>query len=233
MNFVSDALTIGLVLILLFGSIALYLYTRIQHSEQKINLLESILLDLKMSNEIKSYTELPADEDELEHVQHKQGEHSSAVAKEEPYTPFDDEQEEQKQQKQEEQEQEQQEEQHQEEVPLIRVLDNEEVEHAKIKSDSVPSVSIDMPLASSSLDQKSVDSKVNYESMSLKELQAAARAKGITGVHTKAQLIKALKAVEHQDDSTVLSAGLSTGLSGFLSQAGQNSFIETSASLSE
>ena len=52
MNNISDTLTIGLVLVLLFGSIALYLYTRIQQSEQKINLLESILLDLKMSNEI-------------------------------------------------------------------------------------------------------------------------------------------------------------------------------------
>lgn len=60
MTSLSDTLTIGLVLVLLFGSIAIYLYTRIQQAEQKISLLESILLDLKMSSEIKSYTELPA-----------------------------------------------------------------------------------------------------------------------------------------------------------------------------
>ena len=62
MNYFSDTLTISLVIVLLFGSIALYLYTRIQQSEQKVSLLESILLDLKMSNEIKEYTELPASE---------------------------------------------------------------------------------------------------------------------------------------------------------------------------
>jgi hypothetical protein len=60
MTSLSDTLTVGLVLVLLFGSIALYLYTRIQQSEQKISLLESILLDIKMSSEIKSYDELPA-----------------------------------------------------------------------------------------------------------------------------------------------------------------------------
>lgn len=62
MNYFSDALTIGIVLVLLFGSIALYLYTRIQQTEQKNSLLESILLDLKMNAEMKSYAELPADE---------------------------------------------------------------------------------------------------------------------------------------------------------------------------
>lgn len=62
MNYFSDALTIGIVLMLLFGSIALYLYTRIQQTEQKNSLLESILLDLKMNAEMKSYAELPADE---------------------------------------------------------------------------------------------------------------------------------------------------------------------------
>ena len=57
---ISDTLTVALVLVLLIGSIALYLYTRIQQAEQKISLLEGILLDLKMSSEVKSYTELPA-----------------------------------------------------------------------------------------------------------------------------------------------------------------------------
>lgn len=55
----SDAITLGLVLILVFGSVCLYLYTRIQQAETKINLLESILLDLKMTNELKAYPSLP------------------------------------------------------------------------------------------------------------------------------------------------------------------------------
>jgi Rho termination factor, N-terminal domain len=59
MSAMSDTLTIGLVLILLFGSTCLYLYTRIQQTETKINLLESILLDLKMTNELKAYPSIP------------------------------------------------------------------------------------------------------------------------------------------------------------------------------
>jgi hypothetical protein len=55
MSALSDTITLGLVLILLFGSACLYLYTRIQQNEAKINLLEGILLDLKMSNELKAY----------------------------------------------------------------------------------------------------------------------------------------------------------------------------------
>ena len=59
MSGMSDTITLGLVLILVFGSVCLYLYTRIQQAETKINLLESILLDLKMTNELKAYPTLP------------------------------------------------------------------------------------------------------------------------------------------------------------------------------
>ena len=83
MTNLSDTLTIGLVILLLFGSIALYLYTCIQQSEQKISLLESILLDIKMSNEIKGYTELPADQEEAPRP-------ASPKKKEEEYAPFDE-----------------------------------------------------------------------------------------------------------------------------------------------
>jgi hypothetical protein len=60
MTTLSETLTLGLVLVLLFGSICLYLYTRVQQTEQKLNLIESILLDLKMTSEIKNYPELAA-----------------------------------------------------------------------------------------------------------------------------------------------------------------------------
>jgi hypothetical protein len=59
MNGLSDTITLGLILILVFGSVCLYLYTRIQQAETKINLLESILLDLKMTNELKAHPTLP------------------------------------------------------------------------------------------------------------------------------------------------------------------------------
>lgn len=57
MSYLGDTLTIGLILILLFGSIALYLYTRVQQTEQKVGLLESIVLDLKLTGEIQSFAE--------------------------------------------------------------------------------------------------------------------------------------------------------------------------------
>ena len=55
----NDTLTLGLVLILLFGAVSLYLYTRVQQCEQKLNLVESILLDIKMSAELRDYPDLP------------------------------------------------------------------------------------------------------------------------------------------------------------------------------
>jgi hypothetical protein len=61
MSYLGDTLTVGLILILLFGSIALYLYTRIQQTEQKVSLLESIVLDLKLTGEIQGFGDLPQD----------------------------------------------------------------------------------------------------------------------------------------------------------------------------
>ena len=91
MTALSDILTVGLVLILLFGSIALYLYTRIQQAEQKISLLESILLDLKMSTEVKSYTELPAHETYQETQSPQSPKAQQAQTNElDSYTPYED-----------------------------------------------------------------------------------------------------------------------------------------------
>ena len=57
--FNSDVLMIGLVFFLLFGAVSLYLYMYVQQTDQKVNLLESILLDMKVSNEIKEF-DVPA-----------------------------------------------------------------------------------------------------------------------------------------------------------------------------
>lgn len=56
MSYLGDTLTVGLILVLVFGSIALYLYTRVQQTEQKVSLLESIVLDLKLTGEIPSFS---------------------------------------------------------------------------------------------------------------------------------------------------------------------------------
>jgi len=55
----NDLLTVSLILILLFGAVSLYMYTRIQQCEQKLNLVESVLLDIKMSAELREYPDIP------------------------------------------------------------------------------------------------------------------------------------------------------------------------------
>lgn len=51
MNGLSDSLTVGLVLALIFGALVFYLYTRIGQLEKHVSLTENILLDLKMATE--------------------------------------------------------------------------------------------------------------------------------------------------------------------------------------
>lgn len=51
MNGLSDTLTIGLVLALVFGALFFYLYTRVNQVEKRVSLTENILLDLKVATE--------------------------------------------------------------------------------------------------------------------------------------------------------------------------------------
>ena len=169
MTTLTDTLTVALVLVLVFGSIALYLYTRIQQAEQKISLLEGILLDLKMSSEVKSYSELPAVSQEYtgyaEYVEPEPEvpNETNKPNEAEPYIPYQD--------------------------PLETSVDT------VLDVEPVP---------------------MNYDSMTLKELQAVAKSKELSGTGSmkKGQLIETLKALEKPE------AG-SSGSSG-------SSFIETS-----
>jgi hypothetical protein len=182
MTSLSDTLTVGLVLVLLFGSIALYLYTRVQQAEQKISLLESILLDLKMSAEIKSYSELPA-------VNHTSISQLSGG----DYTLYEDDD------------------------------NNDDISNNKANNDtsSVSSASsatsaTSATSAHSTESIKDVDTSnintpmekvlkmaVNYESMTLKELQTMAKTRGITGANSmkKGSIIDALKTSDRSPTS--------------------------------
>jgi hypothetical protein len=51
MNGLSDSLTIGLLLALVFGALFFYLYTRVSQVEKRVSLTENILLDLKVATE--------------------------------------------------------------------------------------------------------------------------------------------------------------------------------------
>lgn len=215
MTSLSDTLTVGLVLVLLFGSIALYLYTRIQQAEQKISLLESILLDLKMSSEIKSYSELPA----AHTIQKTNG--FTTEQNDMNYTPFseDDEYE-----------------SNDDDVYPGAVVgsssplkgrspapsvsgsvndtnDNEVTEYKSIIADAVK---VDNEI-------KDETSKVsaNYEAMTLKELQTLAKTRGISGAGSmkKGAIIEALKTSDRSSGS------VQPGSIG----APSSSFLETSS----
>jgi len=221
MSYLSDTLTIGVLLVLLFGAISLYLYTRIQQAEQKIHLLESILLDLKMSTEIKSYTELPADHDELT-ASMTDTMASSAVfhtpESDTHYIALDD-------------------------APAESITEYTSLDDAtgtatgNATGTTAGTATVTSTAASEAAseentvitleeaEQAPASSSVSYESMTLKDLQTLARTRGITGAGSmkKGSIMEALKT---SDRSTVIKPG-STGT------AGANSFLETSALVSD
>jgi hypothetical protein len=188
MTSLSDTLTVGFVLVLLFGSIALYLYTCIQQSEQKISLLESILLDLKMSAEFKSYTELPA-EHEVVHVKavvaaaknDTESDHNA-------YVSFDDAAEEE------------------ENSSALEVEDLAPLSQPSPKKEQVE------PLAETSVLDTVEESVSNYETMSLKELQSLALTRGITGAKSmkKGPLQEALRTSDRVRPGSDVVAGSSS-----------------------
>jgi len=213
MTTLSDTLTVGLVLVLLFGSIALYLYTRVQQAEQKISLLESILLDLKMSSEIKSYTELPADEIDLK---------SEKTKIENSYAPFDDDE---KAENDNELENETKSTNSYPEIVSNQItsspsgsiiekydeMSNEVEQYKSIIADAVTNNNDSLPKAS--------NISVNYESMTIKELQTLAKSRGISGASSmkKGSIIEALKTSDRSPPLSSESGSVST-----------NSFLETS-----
>ena len=173
MTSLSDTLTVGFVLVLLFGSIALYLYTCIQQSEQKISLLESILIDLNNSAEIKYYTELPA-EHEPAHVKPVVAAKNDAESDHNTYVPFDDAD-------------------TRSEEESSTPMDVEDLS-APLSQPSPKREQME-PLAESSVLDIEEESVNNYDTMSLKELQSLALTRGITGAKSmkKGPLQEALR----------------------------------------
>lgn len=51
MSIISESLTIGLLLSLVFGALFFYIYSRLSYVEKRISLMENILLDIKITQE--------------------------------------------------------------------------------------------------------------------------------------------------------------------------------------
>lgn len=182
----SDTLTVGLVLVLLFGSIALYLYTRIQQAEQKISLLESILLDLKMSSEVKSYSELPAHEDVSANHTEAYAQHDNCYTEQIVHC-FDK----------------------KELSPVLEepLAEDTDVEQYKsIVADAINADTINEDINEDVNVDNDFSKSVPYESMTLKELQSLAKSRGITGSMKKGQLVEALKTSDRPEPGSFSSS---------------------------
>jgi hypothetical protein len=178
MAVLSDGVTIGVVLLLLFGALFFYLWLRIQQVEKRGLLLENILLDLKLTTEstmgefpepataaAPAPTQVEDDDDDT-------SDYLSAVSplvnvKKEDVTQSNEE--------------------------YTSVLD-EILEKASPEPSVVSAV---MPVASSSRMGSS------YESMTLKDLKTLAKTRKTSGVGslTRAQLIQQLKEKDDQASS--------------------------------
>lgn len=59
MSMLSESLTIGLLLTLVFGTLFFYIYTRVSYAEKRVGLIENILIDIKMNQEQQPIHVLP------------------------------------------------------------------------------------------------------------------------------------------------------------------------------
>lgn len=229
MTSLSDTLTVGLVLVLLFGSIALYLYTRIQQAEQKISLLEGILLDLKMSTEIKSYTELPAHEESVA----KGGAVSDLT---EAYIPYGDDDDENVNETEDDKDnyypgaviKAYDETKSPSPSPSVssRNSDTDATEIDQYKSIIADAMKSDSESKNDDVLPSASKVSVNYEAMTLKELQNLAKSRGITGAGSmkKGQIIEALKTSDRPQTNTIEPGSFGSSGSSFLESSG--TFLE-------
>ena len=187
--FNSDVLVIGIVFLLLVGSLFFYLYMYVQQVDQKASLLESILLDMKVSHEITSFSsnnESPASSS-------AQGS-SILDEQEKPYVPYSDDK------------------ATDDKADEAVLLESEELKPFQPADEFEELDAEELNDASAALEPL-----LNYDTMSLKELQSLAKAKGISGTMKKNQLIETLKGLEQ--------SGLKHGVVG-------SSFLENSALVS-
>jgi len=146
----GDSLTIGIVLTLVFGAVCFYLYSRMSQNEKRVGLLESLLLNIKLSTEATlmgpdmvepTSSPAPLESSDVEEVD------------EENY------------------------------ADMLKEIPSVEVDEEKEAADLLRSMNAPV---------RKMDA--NYESMSLKELQALARQRGLTSApNRKRELIDALK----------------------------------------
>ena len=179
MNSLSDTLTMGIVLALVFGSILFYLYSRLLQVEKRMGLTENILLDLKMATE----NTLLAMGSGMGDHSHEQAERVEAVSAPEPVSS-------------------QEVEEIQEEDFYKNVLAATPAEMGEVQTSEEAAANVlkEIQLTdTTSRNEKPVASSTkvepNYESMSLKELKSLVKTRGLSiNSHAgKKEIIETLK----------------------------------------
>ena len=186
MAVISDGVTIGVVLLLLFGALFFYLWLRIQQVEKRGLLLENILLDLKLTTE-STMGEFPEPAPALSPAASGGGSKSAPIPVEEEES-FDTDTD-----------------------YLSEVTPMVNVTKEKASEEDYTSV-LDEVVASTTKSDASVVTAVmpsgtrmgsSYESMTLKDLKTLAKTRKISGSGslTRAQLIQQLKEKDDQASS--------------------------------
>jgi hypothetical protein len=160
MALLNDSVTVAILLIMIFGSLSFYFYTRLVQNEKRVALLENLLLTLKMTTEASFMgSDMFAGPDTVK-----------AVSSPAPLTPDD-----------------------------VDTIDEEK--YAELLK-GIPSPPSDTEV------KPKMD--VNYESMTLKELQALGRQSGVA-VHglKKKEIIESLRKKPEME-------GADQGVQGFL-----------------
>ena len=154
----SDSVTVGILLLLIFGAAAFYLYSRMSQNEKRMSLLENLLLTLKISTEASlsgpDLVEAVSNPAPLEShdVDQVNEEEYADMLKEVGPPP----------------------------LPPRRSQDAEADAEEMLRSMEVP-VALKTEVT------------VNYESMTVKELQGLAKERGLPSMTRKKELVEALK----------------------------------------
>ena len=158
----SDSVTVGILLLLIFGAAAFYLYSRMSQNEKRLSLLENLLLTLKISTEASlsgpDLVEAVSNPAPLES-------HDVDTVNEEEYADM------------------------LKEVgppPLPPRRSNGESNAEADAEEMLRSMEVPVP-------SQKTEVAVNYESMTVKELQGLAKERGLPSMTRKKELVEALK----------------------------------------
>jgi preprotein translocase subunit YajC len=155
----SDSVTVGILLLLIFGAAAFYLYSRMTQNEKRLSLLENLLLTLKISTEASL-----SGPDLVEAVSNPAPLESQDVdqVNEEDYADM------------------------LKGVPAAPAPMTEESAEEMLRS-------MEVGMEVGTVNGSKTEVTVNYESMTVKELQGLAKERGLPSMTRKKELIEALK----------------------------------------